>query len=153
MGEVRYAQAQDIAQIEALELATYAQEGYPAAFFYQALAQWPTGFIVYCEGDNILGYLLAAPGQASEQWIMSVLIAEQTRGKGVGKQLLAFYFNCVSASLAATPSELKHIKLTVAPYNSAAIALYEKFGFKKIDFLPQFLGPDADRILMALQVS
>jgi ribosomal-protein-alanine N-acetyltransferase len=149
MTKVRYAQAQDIAQIEALELATYAHEGYPSAFFYQALAQWPTGFIVYCEADQVLGYLLAAPGQANEHWIMSVLIAEQARGKGVGKQLMAYYLD----GLAANSNEQTQIKLTVAPYNSAAIALYEKFGFKKTDFLPQFLGPDADRILMALQVS
>ncbi|CUA85193.1 GNAT family N-acetyltransferase [Pseudidiomarina woesei] len=149
MAEVRLAQAQDIAQIEALELATYAHEGYPAALFYQALAQWPAGFIVYCEADCVLGYLLAAPGQANEQWIMSVLIAEQTRGKGVGKQLLAYYLN----GLAAKSESATQIKLTVAPYNHAAIALYEKYGFKKIDFLPKFLGPDADRILMALQAS
>lgn len=148
MAEVRLAQAQDIAQIEALELATYAHEGYPAALFYQALAQWPSGFIVYSEADSVLGYLLAAPGQANEQWIMSVLIAEQTRGKGVGKQLLTYYLNGLADSASAA-----QIKLTVAPYNHAAIALYEKFGFKKIDFLPKFLGPDADRILMALQAS
>lgn len=148
MAEVRFAGASDVAQLAALEQATYAHEGYPAPLFYQALGQWPEGLIVYAEHTEILGYLLAAPGQADEHWIMSVLTAEQARGKGVGKQLLSFYL----AHLHLSP-QVKQVKLTVAPSNQVAINLYEKFGFKEIDLLPQFLGPDADRILMVLQPS
>lgn len=147
MVAVCYAQPQDIAQLEALERSTYAHEGYPAPLFYQALAQWPQGLIVARQQQQAVGYLLAAPGQPHEQWIMSVLIAASTRGQGIGKQLLAFYLSEL------TQQGVKcTVKLTVAPTNAAAIALYEQFGFKKIDYLPQCLGPGADRILMALQV-
>lgn len=152
MATVNFAQPQDIAQLEALERSTYAHEGYPAPLFYQALMQWPQGLVVYrqqqANQQQAVGYLLAAPGQPHEQWIMSVLIAQSARGQGIGKQLLAFYLDQLSQQGVQCT-----VKLTVAPTNTPAIALYEQFGFEKVEYLPQCLGPGADRILMALQVS
>ena len=144
MADICFAQAQHVAQLEALEQATYADEGYPAPLFYQALAQWPEGVIVCVDGQNVLGYLLAAPGQPNEHWIMSLLISEAARGQGIGNQLVQFYL----AQVARQKSRPARVKLTVAPDNKPAIALYERNGFKKIDYLPKFMGPNADRILM-----
>jgi len=151
MSHIRLATASDIPQLEALERATYALEGYPAALFYQTLGQWPEGlWVAHPETAPaaIQGYLLAAPGRPGEFWIMSVLITSNARGQGLGKQLMQAYL----AQLEQSQTTVNHVKLTVAPNNSAAIALYLKLGFQKTEFLPDFLGPGADRDLMVLQV-
>lgn len=152
MSQIRLATATDIPQLETLERATYPLEGYPAALFYQALGQWPQGLWVASAKTDptiIHGYLLAALGAQDEHWIMSVLIASQARGQGLGKQLLQTYL----AQLKSNHPSGVQVKLTVAPANTAAIALYRQLGFQKTDFLPNFMGPDEDRDLMVLQVS
>ncbi|WP_404407536.1 GNAT family N-acetyltransferase [Pseudidiomarina marina] len=141
---VRPATATDVAQLAALESNTYADEGYPAPLFYQALAQWPQWFLV-AESDNIVvGYVLAAPGSDKTLWIMSVLVDKVARGQGVGRQLM----QSLIANVHNHTREFSRLALTVSPNNHGAIHLYRQLGFKDIKQINDFMGPSQHRLLM-----
>lgn len=135
------AQANDVAAIAALEFDYYAAEGYPAALFYQALQQWPRGLWVAKQEQQLRGYLLLAPASQSDcHWLMSMLVAPQARGQGIGKLLLHHVL--------AVESALKCVRLTVAEDNFAAQRLYQQCGFNKIEEIADFFGPGVHRWLL-----
>jgi ribosomal protein S18 acetylase RimI-like enzyme len=141
---IRQARAADVPELEALERDTYALESYPSALFYQAIAQWPEFTIVAAQSNRVLGYLLAAPGTNDELWIMSLLIDTRARGQGIGALLVKHLISHISQS----PSQFKHLKLSVSPTNLPAIALYKKMGFSTQHQVDDFLGPNEPRLIM-----
>jgi len=46
----------------------------------------------------------------------------------------------------------KRLLVTLAPENEAGLSLYEKTGFKKIDYLPDRYGPGRHRLLLAAEL-
>ena len=144
---IRLASTADVLALAELEQATYQSEGYPVALFYQAIAQWPQTQLVATAvtTDTVQGYIMAAPGeQTDDLWIMSLLVASEARGQGLGKQLL-------QALLESTKQQSNNYRtatLTVAPHNTAAIALYQQQGFVQLTLKPDFMGPGEDRLLL-----
>ncbi|GAB3293638.1 GNAT family N-acetyltransferase [Pseudidiomarina andamanensis] len=144
VSNIRSATAADIDQLVALEFGTYADEGYPAPLFYQALAQW-SPWLFIAERDNaVVGYVLAAPGSGSSLWIMSLLVANSARGEGIGRQLM----QTLLAQVHTQPNPFSKIALTVSPNNFGAIHLYRQLGFKDIEQIDNFMGPNQHRLLM-----
>ncbi|RUO18361.1 GNAT family N-acetyltransferase [Aliidiomarina haloalkalitolerans] len=141
------AQTSDIPKLAQLEYHDYQEEGYPNTFFWQALAQWPSLFLVCKEASNsdapVFGYALAAPAEQPQQvWIMSLLVAQAGRGKGIGRKLM-------DELLAALSRHGYHeALLTVAPNNLAAVKLYQSLGFEVTALKKDYLGPAQDRYLM-----
>ena len=133
------ASATDIAAIAELEYSYYATEGYPSALFYQALQQWPHGLWV-AKQQQLLGYLLIAPASTlGMHWLMSMLIAQEARGQGIGKRLLQ--------QVLADTDELTQVRLSVASDNHAAQHVYQQCGFQKIAEVNDFFGPGSHRWL------
>ncbi|WP_417656725.1 GNAT family N-acetyltransferase [Pseudidiomarina aestuarii] len=144
MTNIRFVQRDDIEAITAIELEQYGADGYPSAFFYQALSQWPRWF--WCAEDNnqIFGYLLAAPGDnESELWLMSLLVAPSARGLSLGKHLVtSFQSHCRGVQ------SIHKVHLSVAPNNKSALQLYLNHGFQLIAAKSDYLGPGEDRLLL-----
>ena len=141
--EFRPATAADIAAVTALEASFYPDDGYPEPLFYQGLHQWPQLFQVAATEQQVAAYILGAPAeQAQHLWLMSLLVSSEHRGKGLGAQLLEYWLN--------TAERLGYhsIWLTVAPHNSAAIKLYERFGFSSQQLEHDYLGQGQDRLVM-----
>lgn len=68
-------------------------------------------------------------------------VAKEGRGKGVGSTLFdAFLYHCDEHRLSSF--------LTVAPFNEPAIALYEKMGFTKKEYVEGYYRPDEHRWVM-----
>ncbi|MGS0682241.1 GNAT family N-acetyltransferase [Shewanella sp. 125m-7] len=133
---------QDLAAIDALEQQCFAGHCYPDFFFRQALDCWANGFLVAKDTNGkMLAYLLASTsGKPDTNWILSVAVAEDARGQGVGTQL-------ISHLLATLPNEVNQINLTVAPDNPAK-DLYSRIGFREQDFEADYFGEAEPRLLM-----
>jgi RimJ/RimL family protein N-acetyltransferase len=80
------------------------------------------GTLVAVAGDAIVGLLHV---QASRHGFgeLGMAVAREWRGRGVGSALLAAGIDW------ARERDLHKVSLAVFPHNTAAIALYEKFGF------------------------
>ncbi|QSE96596.1 GNAT family N-acetyltransferase [Fulvivirga lutea] len=109
----------------------------------------PYGRLVAVEGNTVLGWAALSPvssrcvyGGVAE---VSIYLAEQARGKGIGKQLL-------NALIAASEENgIWTLQAGVFPMNKASIALHEKCGFRMIGYkerIGQLNGQWIDNILL-----
>lgn len=144
MTTIRPAASADIAAITAIEKEHYGADGYPSAFFYQALSQWPHLFWCAEHNNQIQGYLLAAPSDTiSELWLMSLLVAPSARGLGLGKHLVTSFQNhCRGVK------SVHQVHLSVAPDNNSALQLYRNHDFQITAKKTDYLGPGQDRLLL-----
>ncbi|MEQ8928182.1 MAG: N-acetyltransferase family protein [Fulvivirga sp.] len=109
----------------------------------------PYGRLVAVEDNTVLGWAALSPvssrcvyGGVAE---VSIYLAEQARGKGIGKKLLN--------ALIATSEEngIWTLQAGVFPMNKASIALHEKCGFRMIGYkerIGQLNGQWIDNILL-----
>ena len=80
---------------------------------------------------------------------VGLMVAESHRRRGIGWALLE------AAVEWARPAGVRKLELHVFPYNTGAIALYERFGFVREGYRKQhYLRPDGyvDAILMAYEL-
>ena len=142
---IKPATASDIVAVAKLDAANYVGDSYNEGFLYQALAQWPTGFWVAKLGNEVVGYALMAPGhKVAEAWLMTVVVAVEGRGQGVGRKL------CQACIDSARASQRNVITLSVAPTNQVAVQLYTTLGFVTQRVEPNFFGPGQARTIMQL---
>ena len=120
----------------------------------QKLQRWEAGFenprnvwFVAVAGDQIVGNADLHWAGAAE---LGMAILPEWRGRGLGSGLLDA---CIEW---AERNDVHKIELRVWPHNSAAIALYEKFGFEKEGYLQRHYrrrnGEIWDCVIMGLQL-
>lgn len=140
---VQAATSEDIARIAFFEKQLYGNDAYSSLFFYQALRQWPSGFLTIKSDEKVAGYSLIVPLDGSRATLMSLLIGKSFQGQGLGRILLE------QAIKSAAESSWNTLELSVAPDNAAAIKLYKQAGFSVIETIQDYLGPGEDRLIMS----
>jgi ribosomal-protein-alanine N-acetyltransferase len=144
--EIRPAMLCDLAAVFALEQQVFETAVYPDFFFRQAYDSWPDFFILAWQGNHLLGYLLAAPGQEGLRrvGILSLAVLKSSRGLGVGKSLLQYLLDhaCIAT---------REFWLTVAPDNLPALQLYEKSGFIRQKYTEDYYGEGEARWVLVKQ--
>jgi RimJ/RimL family protein N-acetyltransferase len=97
--------------------------GCPPLDIYARAASWKLdGFFVAVVGDQTIGSISVVASRHGFGEI-GMAVARTSRGRGVGSALLQ------TAVQWAREQGLHKLSLSVFPHNSAAIALYRKFGF------------------------
>ena len=144
---IRAATLADLQRVAALEQQVFETAVYPDFFFRQAHDLWPDFLLLAWQGTELLGYLLAAPGQQglTSLGILSLAVSGQSRGQGVGQALLTHL-------LQHCPESTRQLWLTVAPDNLAALRLYEKSGFTKQKYSEDYYGKGESRWVLVKQL-
>lgn len=121
--------------------------------YLRTIQRYPDAAVFVAEdGDRIVGRLSLSrdPHPASRHVAdLGLMVAASHRRQGVGTALLR------QAVAWSRESRIRKLELHVFPWNEAAIALYESFGFEREGLRrSHYLRPNgyADAILMALQV-
>ncbi|MFN8258162.1 MAG: N-acetyltransferase [Bacteroidales bacterium] len=91
--------------------------------------------------SEIAGFVILQVCGTFSGYIQTICIDEKYRGKGLGTLLLEF---CEKRILEFSPN----IFICVSSFNSGAIKLYEKFGFKQVGILENFVKKGFDELLM-----
>ncbi len=138
---LRRATKPDLPALLALEQACFGHHSYPDFFFRQALDCWGDQLWLAEQDGEVLGYLLMAPGQQQEGWILALAVAEAARGRGLARALL-------NRALSEA-GRYARLKLTVDPANTPALALYQSLGFATVAQEPDYFGPDSPRLVLA----
>lgn len=87
---------------------------------------------------NVIGALLMFPTVQGEAFLHKIMVHSDARGQGIGSALM-------KAGLErATTKTL----LTVNPKNSAAVKLYQNFGFQIRELVKGYYRPHEDRFVM-----
>lgn len=144
---VQTATEHDIAKLAFFEKQLYNTDAYSSLFFYQALRQWPSGFLTITSNKKVAGYSLVVPLDSQRATLMSLLIGKSFQGQGLGRILLE------SAISTAKVDGWQALELSVAPDNSPAIKLYERAGFNLVKTIQGYLGPGEDRLIMSCNLS
>jgi len=136
---------EELPAVVALEQTAFAPPVYPVFFFRQAYDLWPELFWVARHNTEVVGYLLAAPAAANphEFSLLSLAIAPQAQGKGVGKALLRAFLS--------TMTDGQQIWLTVDPANQAALRLYQQFDFQLVREEQDYYGVGYHRLVLQKQ--
>jgi RimJ/RimL family protein N-acetyltransferase len=122
--------------------------------YLKALRRYPHAAVIVAERDDgtLVGRLSVArdthPASAHVA-DLGLMVAADARRQGVGRALLE------AAVEWARESGVRKLELHVFPWNEAAIALYETFGFEREGYRKGHYhraGEDVDAILMAYRV-
>jgi L-phenylalanine/L-methionine N-acetyltransferase len=164
---VRHAQPSDAEQLTRLADAVSAEpEGWLISVagewrsagderrFLKALRRYPHAAVFVAESDDgvLIGRLSVGrdPHPASTHVAdVGLMVAIGARRQGVGTALLQ------AAVDWARETEVRKLELHVFPWNEAAIALYDRFGFEREGYRKQHYrrgGAYVDAILMAYEV-
>jgi L-amino acid N-acyltransferase YncA len=110
---------------------TFEEECVPSAKMEQRILKTTKilPWIVYCEGDLLLGYAYAAPWRVRSAYRYSVestvYIHKDARGRGIGKKL----YKALLEELGKRDTHSVIAGITLP--NDASIRLHESLGFKK----------------------
>ncbi len=127
--------------LSALDKLCVEVDGWSAESFKSEAAK-DNGIVLYTvENGNVTG-LICGFFAADEAEITSVAVAPEHRRKGIAAKLMERYFDALS-------EVTNSVFLEVRESNSAAIGLYEKFGFEKISIRKNFYSfPDENAVVM-----
>lgn len=141
MRKVRVA---DLAALAELDQQAYREESYGGMTLRQFCGIAGDLFQVAVQGGAIVGYGLALPtANAGEACFMSLVVASEFRGQGIGRALVEKVLaNCDKRGL-------RVVWLTVDTANEAAIKLYSSFHFTTRNrVVAEYFGPERDRMVM-----
>ena len=116
--------AEDAAGVEAVEKASFSMPWSRQSFWEEA-ANDKAYYLLALDGETIIGYA-GTWLVFDEAHITNVAIAPAYRGKGVGTQMMTEIIRIVKGQ------GINSKTLEVRPSNVAALALYDKFGFKSV---------------------
>ncbi|MBN2307761.1 MAG: GNAT family N-acetyltransferase [Candidatus Hydrogenedentes bacterium] len=104
---------------------------------------WVDHAVVWCaaEGDTVAGVVLAFPSTSGAYCLHKAFVHRAYRGQGLGSRL----FEALLAEIDRLDTD---VFLTVDPVNEAAIALYERWGFRERQFEAGFYRANEDRLVL-----
>ncbi len=133
-------QPEDVKQVALIESQTFSIPWSEEAFF-DSLALPHTIFVVAEEQGEIAGYCgMYTSFQEGE--IVNVAVAEKYRRQGVAGRMLEFLF------FEGLKKEVSSFFLEVRESNTAAIGLYECFGFRQIGLRKNFYEKPREHALI-----
>ena len=135
-----------IPQIAALERACFSHP-WSETMLEDALFDPQASFIVAEDGEgNILGYA-GLHAVLDEGYIDNIAVEEAARRHGVASALLDVFCRFGAANLS-------FLTLEVRAFNSPAIGLYEKYGFRRVGLRPGYYdAPKEDAVIMTREFS
>ncbi|MEY3561237.1 MAG: tRNA ((37)-N6)-threonylcarbamoyltransferase complex transferase subunit TsaD [Actinomycetota bacterium] len=146
--ELRTLTPNDLSAVMDLEHQLFPHDAWSSASMASELAS-PHGYYLGLFDGELVGYagLATIPGTFTSD-IQTIGIAESSRGKGLGLQLM----DALLTQAKRLGSE--RVMLEVRADNSVAISLYRKLGFEQIDIRKRYYQPDdVDALIMELEIS
>jgi ribosomal protein S18 acetylase RimI-like enzyme len=106
--------------------------------------------LLVADSDNLVGTSEISLGKDRNSHVagLGIIIRKGYRGIGLGKYLMGEIIKLAKKELKPKP---KILRLSVFPDNKPAIALYKKFGFKRVARIPkqfEYKGRLMDEIVM-----
>lgn len=131
----------DLDEVLVIERASFSQPWTREMFLAEVSENPCARFFVAETGDELVGYI-GCWVVADEMQIVNLAVRTDARRLGVASRLLRHAFACAGA-------ELLRAYLEVRRSNQAAIAMYERFGFRRVSVRRGYYDdPKEDALLM-----
>jgi [ribosomal protein S18]-alanine N-acetyltransferase len=134
----------DIPAVRRLEDLLFAEDAWSDAMFWSELAERDSRhYIVAADADDLHGYAGLCAYAADQCFVQTIGVAPTHQRRGIGSRLLQ---NLIDE---ADRRGCRLLDLEVRDGNDAAIAMYERFGFRAIGRRRGYYQPSgADAIVM-----
>ncbi len=138
----------DLPRLAVLDRESFPGNPYPYLVLRQLFDAQQANLLVAENGAVLCGCFLASSGPpTSPGWILSLCVARDFRGQGLGRALLLEGLRRLRAH------EACEARLTVAPTNVPAMALYRSLGFTRLGSVREnYYGEGEDRFVMTLRL-
>jgi len=139
----------DFTQICRLELREK-ECGFAAAVFVRQMEELtPSTFFVARSGEEVIGFAVGAVTGASplDAWVLRLRVLPGFQRKGIGSALTRQLLTALASM------GIETVRLSVSPDNTAALGLYEKFGFAMTEKRLCYFGPGEDRFILCREIS
>lgn len=145
---VRRYQEQDYAQVLALNSMRIPGGYHSAVFIRQASVLFPATFLVAERSGAVIGFTIGAREEenSGNAWVLRLGVEEKSRRQQVGRQLLTHLLGIFRSM------QVHRVSLSVSPQNTPAVHLYQKSGFKKMEYHNTYFGEGEPRIIMQLEL-
>ncbi len=130
--------------VHELEQQLFPVDAWSKEQFWSELAQPTRTYMVAIEEQAVLGYygLFAL---APDSDVQTIAVSPQAQGRGLGSTLLN---SLIEQALAQGCSK---VMLEVRSDNTAALALYKRFGFESLNVRRDYYAPGVDALVMCQQ--
>ena len=118
---LRTCEFRDIDRVAAIEKIVFPERPYSEVDFAWFLLSATEGFLVACEGEHVVGYVIAV-GEGGRGVIQSIGVLPEFRRKRIGESLMIAALNHLAKKYAEA-------RLLVDENNADAISLYHKLRF------------------------
>lgn len=133
----------DIPAVVELEQALFPVDAWTAEMFWAELAGVPESrdVSVVVVDEKVVGYCSARfVGRDGD--VNTIAVANQSQGHGYGRLMLTHMHEVFRSK------RVEQVFLEVRSDNSAALSLYEKFGYEKIDVRKNYYGGEIDALVL-----
>ena len=143
--EIQTASLRDLGALRRLEQACFQKDAWPLLDL-MAVLTWPDVIkLKAVEDGEMVGFVACDPRPAEgASWIAPIGVDPRYQRRGIGRSLLR-----ACEARTAQPS----LKLTVRMSNHAAIALYEKEGYRSVDIWKRYYHDGEDGLVMEKRLS
>lgn len=132
--------------LSALDRLCVGADGWSAQDFLDEASKEDGIVLAAFDGDRIIGAVAGFTASDTGE-ILTVATSPEYRRQGIAHRLLERFFELI-------PDEVENIALEVRQSNTAAIALYESFGFEKVGVRKRFYrDPVEDADVMVVNIS
>ena len=133
----------DIERVVEIEHSLFAADPWSAELFWSELAQVGSSREVVCAwvDDSIVGYAsLRYVGKEGD--VNTIAVTSSHQGQGIARDLMNWIYDTARAH------GVQELFLEVRSDNTAALAMYDKDQFERIDVRKNYYGTDIDAIVM-----
>ncbi|MHB8792429.1 MAG: GNAT family N-acetyltransferase [Thermoleophilia bacterium] len=125
-----------------------------AALGESALDEWMLPVIASCgllyvgrQGEEIVGAAeILGILDDGDIYLEGFYIRPDLQGRGYGTELMLGVIDLVARE------GFSRMLVTLAPENEAGMKLYDRTGFREVDYLPDHYGPGRHRLLLAVEL-
>jgi ribosomal-protein-alanine N-acetyltransferase len=141
---LRPMRADDITAVRQLETALFTDDPWSEAMFREELAASDTRhYLVATADDELVGYAGLCAYAHDQAFVQTIAVEPSRQRRGIGTALLAALVE------EADRRGCRHLDLEVRADNPTAIALYERFGFRRIGLRRRYYQPSGtDAVVM-----
>jgi ribosomal-protein-alanine N-acetyltransferase len=143
--KVRKIEPGDLFYIAEIEEKVFGLDAFPFYYLFELYEKCRDFFLVADYKGLTIGYIVSCIENQSLH-IHSVAVIEGFRGKGIGRMLLEETIKL------AKSMGIEKILLEVSTQNTVAIALYEKFGFKRVGMRTNYYADGSDAYIYILDL-
>jgi [ribosomal protein S18]-alanine N-acetyltransferase len=139
--QIRAFRRRDLARVVAIEAASFRADAYSKELFLELFADCARLFFVARCSGRIAGYIVTCAGGERAE-VVSIAVDPRYRGIGAGKALMRHTLARLKRA------GVKRVLLMVRAANTAGLAFYRWFGFRRVGRVARYYGRGGDGVRM-----